>query len=65
MSMRGKLLIDAQKYGLIKTIGVSNFMPEHLDRIIEATGVTPATNQIEIQPYFNNKNLIHENSKRV
>lgn len=59
-----KALIDAQKYGLIKTIGVSNFMPEHLDRIIEATGVTPATNQIEIQPYFNNKDLIHENSKR-
>lgn len=59
-----KALIDAQKYGLIKTIGVSNFMPEHLDRIIEATGVTPATNQIEIQPYFNNQALIHENNIR-
>src|SRR5699024_8769464 len=40
-------LVDAQKFGLIKTIGVSNFLPEHLDRIIDKTGVTPATNQIE------------------
>src|SRR5690625_4580934 len=30
-------LIDAQKFGLIKTIGVSNFLPEHLNRIIEQT----------------------------
>jgi len=52
------------KYGLIKTIGVSNFLPEHLDNIIEATGVTPATNQIERHPYFNNKELIAENDKR-
>ncbi|GMA70938.1 hypothetical protein GCM10025879_21860 [Leuconostoc litchii] len=51
-------LVDAQKYGLIKTIGVSNFLPEHLDNIIEATGVTPATNQIERHPYFNNKDLV-------
>jgi len=57
-------LVDAQKYGLIKTIGVSNFLPEHLDNIIEATGVTPATNQIERHPYFNNKELVQENDKR-
>ncbi|GMA70935.1 hypothetical protein GCM10025879_21830 [Leuconostoc litchii] len=52
------------KIWLIKTIGVSNFLPEHLDNIIEATGVTPATNQIERHPYFNNKELIAENDKR-
>ncbi|MBU5467050.1 aldo/keto reductase [Virgibacillus sp. MSJ-26] len=57
-------LVDAQKFGLIKTIGVSNFLPEHLDRIIEKTGVTPATNQIERHPYFNNKKLVEENKKR-
>jgi len=57
-------LIDAQKFGLIKTIGVSNFLPEHLDRIIDETGVTPATNQIERHPYFNNKALIEANKKR-
>ena len=46
-------LIDAQQYGLIRTIGVSNFLPEHLEKIIDETGVTPATNQIELHPYFN------------
>lgn len=57
-------LVDAQKFGLIKTIGVSNFLPEHLDTITEATGVTPATNQIERHPYFNNKELIAANNER-
>lgn len=57
-------LVDAHKFGLIKTIGVSNFLPEHLDRIIDRTGVTPATNQIERHPYFNNKTLVEENKKR-
>lgn len=45
-------LVTAQKLGLIRSIGVSNFEPEHLDRIIAATGVTPAINQIEIHPYW-------------
>lgn len=45
-------LIDARKDGLTRSIGVSNFLPEHLDRIIEATGVIPAVNQIELHPYF-------------
>lgn len=57
-------LIDAQKFGLIKTIGVSNFLPEHLDHIIEETGITPATNQIERHPYFNNKELVKANEER-
>jgi len=56
-------LVDAQKFGLIKTIGVSNFLPEHLERIIEKTGVTPATNQIERHPYFNNNALVEANKK--
>lgn len=56
-------LVDAQKFGLIKTIGVSNFLPEHLERIIEKTGVTPATNQIEHHPYFNNNELVKANKK--
>ncbi|GAB3056284.1 aldo/keto reductase [Salinicoccus sesuvii] len=58
-----RALIDAQKFGLIKTIGVSNFLEEHLDRIIDETGVTPATNQIERHPYFNNKALVETNRK--
>jgi len=50
-----QVLVDAQKFELIKTIGVSNFLPKNLERIIEKTGVTLATNQIEQHPYFNNK----------
>ena len=46
-------LIDAQKWGLVRSIGVSNFLPEHLDRIVRETGVTPSLNQVELHPFFN------------
>ncbi|AIC92934.1 aldo/keto reductase [Shouchella lehensis] len=45
-------LIDAKRWGLVRSIGVSNFLPEHLDQIINETGVTPSLNQIELHPYF-------------
>lgn len=57
-------LVDAQKLGLIRSIGVSNFEPEHLDKIIEATGVTPAVNQIELHPYWVQERMVAENKKR-
>jgi 2,5-diketo-D-gluconate reductase A len=41
-----KLLAD----GRVKAIGVSNFKPEHIDRVVEATGVVPDVNQIELDP---------------
>lgn len=47
-----RALIDLQKQGLVRSIGVSNFSAEHLERIIDETGVTPAVNQIELHPYF-------------
>lgn len=46
-------LIDAQKAGLVRSIGVSNFLPEHIDRLEKETGVLPVINQIELHPYFN------------
>ncbi|NNM44995.1 aldo/keto reductase [Knoellia koreensis] len=45
-------LVQAQRDGVVTTIGVSNFSAAHLQRIIDATGVTPAINQIELHPYF-------------
>jgi 2,5-diketo-D-gluconate reductase A len=36
--------------GRARSIGVSNFLPEHLEKIIDATGVVPALNQIELHP---------------
>ena len=46
-------LIDAQKTGLVRSIGVSNFLPEHIDRLEKETGVLPVINQIEMHPNFN------------
>ncbi len=45
-------LVDLQREGLIRSVGVSNFLPEHLHRIIDEVGVAPAVNQIELHPYF-------------
>jgi len=47
-----KALVAAQRDGLIRSIGVCNFLPEHLERIVDETGVTPSVNQIELHPYF-------------
>lgn len=52
-----KTVIELRDSGRAKTIGVSNFQPDHLERIIEATGVVPAVNQIEAHPYFANNEL--------
>lgn len=46
-------LMDAKKWGLIRSIGVSNFLPEHLERLKKETGVLPSVNQIELHPHFN------------
>jgi diketogulonate reductase-like aldo/keto reductase len=46
-------LIDAKKWGLIRSIGVCNFLPEHIERLEKETGVKPSTNQIELHPFFN------------
>ena len=45
-----KAMIEVQKTGKAKSIGVSNFTVEHLEKIIKATGVVPAMNQIEAHP---------------
>lgn len=45
-------LVDLQRQGLLRSIGVCNFLPEHLDAAAAATGVMPAVNQIESHPYF-------------
>lgn len=46
-------LIDAKRFGLVRNIGVSNFLPKYLDRLEKDTGVMPVVNQIELHPYFN------------
>jgi diketogulonate reductase-like aldo/keto reductase len=52
-----RALVDLQRDGLVTTIGVSNFTAEHLDRIMDASGVVPAVNQVEMHPYFPQEEL--------
>jgi 2,5-diketo-D-gluconate reductase A len=47
-------MVELTQDGRLRSVGVSNFHPEHLDRIIDATGVLPVVNQIEAHPYLTN-----------
>jgi diketogulonate reductase-like aldo/keto reductase len=49
-----RLLAD----GRVRAIGVSNFMPDHLARLLAETSVVPAVNQIEVHPYFRQSELL-------
>ena len=51
-------LIELRERGLVKSIGVSNFTEAMLTELIDATGVTPAVNQVELHPYFPQADLI-------
>ncbi|CCH87421.1 Morphine 6-dehydrogenase [Modestobacter italicus] len=44
--------------GRVRAIGVSNFMPDHLTRLLAETSVVPAVNQIEVHPYFRQPELL-------
>jgi len=47
-----KALVRLREEGRVRSIGVSNFTPETLERIADATGVVPSVNQIELHPRF-------------
>ena len=47
----------------VRAIGVSNFMPEHLDRLMQETSVVPAENQIEVHPYFRQTTLLEKDAE--
>jgi diketogulonate reductase-like aldo/keto reductase len=50
--------------GKVRAIGVSNFMPDHLARLADASSVTPAVNQIEVHPYFRQPDVLAANAER-
>jgi len=54
-----KLLAD----GKVRAIGVSNFMPDVLDRLLEKTSVVPAVNQVEVHPYFSQPDVQKANAE--
>ncbi|MFF2344785.1 aldo/keto reductase [Pseudarthrobacter sp. NPDC058119] len=43
--------------GRVRAIGVSNFMPHHLQQLLQETGVVPAVNQVELHPYFQQREV--------
>jgi 2,5-diketo-D-gluconate reductase A len=58
-----KAFVELQSEGLVRSIGVSNFQPEHLERVIAETGVTPAINQVELHPHFQQVGLRREHDR--
>jgi 2,5-diketo-D-gluconate reductase A len=52
-----KALVQLKEEGRAKSVGVSNFTASHLKQIIDATGVVPSVNQIELHPRFQQKEL--------
>jgi 2,5-diketo-D-gluconate reductase A len=50
-----RTLVELRDDGRARSIGVSNFEPDHLTLVIEETGVTPAVNQIEVHPFLTNE----------
>ncbi len=47
-----KAFVRMREEGLARSIGVSNFLPEHLDELMAATDVAPAVNQVELHPFL-------------
>ena len=54
-----RLLAD----GKVRAIGVSNFLPDHVSRLLAETEVVPAVNQIEVHPYFRQSELLSVNNQ--
>ena len=55
-----KLLAD----GKVRAIGVSNAMPDHLERLLQECSVVPAVNQVEVHPYFRQPDVLTANDTR-
>jgi 2,5-diketo-D-gluconate reductase A len=53
-----RALVRLQQDGRVRSIGVSNFGADHLQRLIDETGVTPVLNQIELHPHFQQRALV-------
>jgi 2,5-diketo-D-gluconate reductase A len=55
--------IELREEGLVRSIGVSNFQPAHLERLVAETGVTPTVNQVELHPRFQQAGLRREHAE--
>lgn len=57
-----RCLIEFAADGRARSIGVSNFLPDHLRQIVAETGVVPAVNQVEVHPHFANSDVVAANA---
>ncbi|MFJ3670629.1 aldo/keto reductase [Streptomyces sp. NPDC090106] len=53
-----RAMIELREEGLVRSIGVSNFTREHIERLEKETGVLPSVNQIELHPLFPQEELL-------
>ncbi|MFJ1980321.1 aldo/keto reductase [Streptomyces albogriseolus] len=52
-----KAMVKLREDGLVRSIGVSNFTPAHIERLEKETGVPPSVNQVELHPFFPQEEL--------
>lgn len=60
-----KAMESVKASGLAKSIGVSNYLPEHLEHILKTAEIPPAINQIEFHAYLQHPDLINFHKKHV
>ncbi|NAZ83341.1 aldo/keto reductase [Kineococcus sp. R8] len=59
-----RTLAELLDEGRVRAVGVSNFLPEHLDRLAAESGVVPAVNQVELHPTFQQRELVADTQRR-
>lgn len=61
-----RTMLKLRDEGLVGSVGVSNFTPAHVDRLIEQTGEAPAVNQVELNPQYQQEALrAHHHEQRI
>ena len=58
-----RTMLEFVEDGRAASVGVSNFQPAHLDRIVAETGVAPVINQVEVHPFFGNEDVREANAR--
>ncbi|MFT2750546.1 aldo/keto reductase [Clavibacter sp. Sh2036] len=59
-----RAFVELKERGLVRSTGVSNFTPAHLQRLEDETGVLPVVNQVELHPTFTQADLRAEHARR-
>lgn len=62
-----RTMLELQEEGLVRSVGVSNFTPAHIRRLVSETGTTPAVNQVELHPQYQQERLreFHEEHRII